>query len=61
MSEAAARVEEYRRISAAVRSVAEEVHFPEIRAQLTALASRFDVMADRVEDWRYPAAADAAN
>jgi hypothetical protein len=61
MSEAATKAEEYRRSAANLRSTAEQMRFPESRARLMALASSFDALADRVEGWRYPGDADAAN
>jgi hypothetical protein len=54
MSEGATKAEEYRRTAAILRTIAEQLHFPESRAQLMALASSFDALADRVERWQYP-------
>jgi hypothetical protein len=62
MSETASKAGEYRRTAQSLRSIAEQMHFPESRAQLMALASSFDALAERVENWRYLAAAvDAVN
>ena len=44
-----------------LRSTAEEMHFAESRAQLMALASNFEVLADCVEDWCYPVVEDGAS
>ena len=61
MSKGATKAEEYRRSAAVLRSMAEQMHFPESRAQLMALASSFDALADRVERWQYPPASMRRN
>jgi hypothetical protein len=62
MSEGESKAAEYRRSATALRSIAEEMHFPESRAQLMVLARAFDALAERVENWQYPAVApDAGN